>query len=282
VTGDGVLDLVTANGDGTLTVLMGRGDGTFASFAIEQAPGFGTSVALADVNGDGVPDIATAGLGVRLLVGTGEGAMGRSTTLGSQGEPIDVAIADLDGDGHADLAVANAIPLISSTTPTASVFMGHGDGTFEPLRSFAVGSISQSIAVGDFDLDGRLDLAVANFGDGTVSVLFGNGDGTFAPQQIVAVGGVSMVAVGDIDGDGVPDLAVAKNGEIGIVRSNRDRTFAAIESYPCGCGRLALADVDRDGLLDIVGVPVSVTEYGRQGGEGLTVFIQRHPGSTEP
>ena len=80
--------------------------------------------------------------------------------------------------------------------------------SFEGARNFAAGSRPRSVAMGDFNGDGRADLAVANDDSNNVSVLLGNGDGTFqAPRSFPAGSGPFSVAVGDFNGDGLPDLA---------------------------------------------------------------------------
>src|SRR5262249_57148952 len=91
-----------------------------------------------------------------------------------------------------------------------SVRLGYGDGSFQPAQSFATGDAPHSVAVGDFNGDGNLDLAVANYLSNDVSVLLGNGDGSFQPAQSFASGDhPSSVAVGYFNGDGMLDLAVA-------------------------------------------------------------------------
>src|SRR5205814_4244629 len=95
---------------------------------------------------------------------------------------------------------------------TVSVLLGNGDGTFQPAVNSDTGAGPLSVAVGDFDGDGKLDLATANLGD--VSVLLGNGDGTFgAPASIPMSDGSSpaSVAVGDFNADGKLDLGVTSN-----------------------------------------------------------------------
>src|SRR5712692_4160815 len=92
----------------------------------------------------------------------------------------DVCSSDLNGDGLPDLAVAN------QDSNDVSVLIGNGDGSFQVARNFAVGSFLWSVAVGDFNGNGRLDLAVAN-GNG-VSVLLGNGDGSFGVARNFGAG----------------------------------------------------------------------------------------------
>src|SRR5262249_41294923 len=85
--------------------------------------------------------------------------------------------------------------------------------SFGAVQSFAVGSGPRFVAVGDFNGDGKKDLAVANFGDNSASVLLGNGDGSFGPAVNSPVGmGPRCVAVGDFNGDGKADLVTANYG----------------------------------------------------------------------
>src|SRR5207249_660081 len=107
--------------------------------------------------------------------------------------PASVAKGDFNNDGVQDLALTNyncchPLNCCNPSNYTVSVLVGNGDGTFQPVRTFAVGTNPTSVAVGDFNGDGNPDLVVANSGSNTVSVLLGNGDGTFQAAQTVAVG----------------------------------------------------------------------------------------------
>src|SRR5438477_3112279 len=123
--------------------------------------------------------------------------------------PYSVAMGDFNGDGHLDLAVANG------GSNDVSVLLGNGDGTFTPAKNYeaGLGGGPLWVAVGDFNLDGKLDLVVANSSSDSVGVLLGNGDGTFRPSVTFPAGGTATesVAVGDFNGDGKPDLAVASD-----------------------------------------------------------------------
>src|SRR5207237_378235 len=112
-------------------------------------------------------------------------------------------------DGKLDLAVADLGPS-TQRAGTVSVLLGNGDGTFQVARTFAVGNTIWSVAVGDFNGDGKLDLAVPDGGANSVSVLLGNGDGTFQAALNFGAGlGPVFVAVDDFNGDGKRDMAVA-------------------------------------------------------------------------
>jgi len=178
--------------------------------------------------------------------------------------PLSVAVGDFNGDGHADLVtVSNHAPA------TASVLLGRGDGTFGARVDYAAGasdSFPSSVAVGDFNRDGHLDLAVTEYYTPTtgqvgfrrsVAVLLGRGDGTFAPPVEYPTGpGPIKVVVGDLNGDGNPDLVTSDLGSnsVSVLLGRGDGTFAPNSDYPTGGGPfgLALGDLNRDGSLDVV------------------------------
>jgi hypothetical protein len=174
--------------------------------------------------------------------------------------PLAVAVGDFNGDGKPDLAVANAGKDIGDDG-NVSILLGNGDGTFQAALNVAAGKNPFSIAVGDFNGDGRSDLVVANNGmdpgngwlPGTVSVLFGNGDGTFQEHVDYATGiGPESVTVGDFNGDQVPDLAVAALlGVVSVLLGNGDGTFKAHVDYAAGGRAVAVADFNQDGKADL-------------------------------
>lgn len=132
------------------------------------------SVAIADLNGDGKPDLTTASYPntVSVRFGNGDGTFGAPTDYGTGSYCRLVAIGDLDGDGKPDLVTANV------GTDSVSVLLGNGDGTFGPRMDFGTGLYPYSVAIGDLNRDGKLDLATANYGSHTVSVLLNIGTGT--------------------------------------------------------------------------------------------------------
>src|SRR5271157_1234108 len=144
------------------------------------AGSYPASVAVADFNGDGRLDLAVANEGshnVTVLLGNGTGgftaAPGSPFPAGSS--PISVAVGDFNGDGKPDLAIAN------EGGNNVTVLLGNGTGGFTaaPGSPFPVGTQPESVAVGDFNGDGKPDLAIANARSNTVTVLLGNGTGGF-------------------------------------------------------------------------------------------------------
>jgi hypothetical protein len=181
-----------------------------------------------------------------------------SYTVGNS--PIGMQSGDFNGDGIADLATAN-------TGRSVSVLLGNGNGTFQPARNTTTSyyiSLQNALAVGDFDRDGKLDLATSALDPAGVgvNVLLGRGDGTFANAS--APGGgwwSSSIATGDMNGDGKLDLVATAadpfNGTtyVDVLPGNGDGTFSNTFDWgdgPAESYSLALADLDRDNNLDLV------------------------------
>jgi hypothetical protein len=230
------------------------------------------AVVMADFNGDGKPDIAVVNSGdlgvgddgsVSILLNNGDGTFQPAHDIKAGKNPWSIAVGDFNRDGHLDLVVANnGMNVAGGWLPgTVSVLLGNGDGTFQTHVDYATGTGPSSIAVGDFNGDSRLDLAVAAHPANVVSVLLGKGDGTFEPHVDYATGnggGNGAVAVADFNRDGRADLAVAgsfSGGIVGILLGNGDGTFQSPVGYdPAGLfGRsLAVGDFNGDGKYDLV------------------------------
>jgi hypothetical protein len=218
VNGDGRPDIVatgasSASYAGKVSVLLGNGNGTFHAAKNFSASIYDNSVAVADVNRDGLPDVIVAdgtfgfGGSVSVLLGNGDGTFQTAQSFAVGVLPRSVGVADVNGDGKPDLVVAN------ESSGTVSVLSGNGDGTFAAARNFTTGLYPVAVVVADVNGDGHPDLVTANHAGARASVLLGNGNGTFAAAQNFATGSQpSSVAVADLNGDGLPDLAVANGG----------------------------------------------------------------------
>ena len=297
--GDGKLDFVTANyWSGTVSVLLGKGDATFAAkmdYAVGD-PRDGThvasptSVALGDLNGDGMPDIVTANRyrnTVSVLLGKGDGTFAAQVDYGTGEGPEEVALGDLNGDGKLDIVTANI------DSGTVSVLPGRGDGAFASKLDYPVGGDPSSpprhITLGDLNADGKLDAVVANYSASSVSVLLGKGDGTFVGQSDYATeqyqgSEETSVVLADLNGDGKLDLLAGSSSVVGVLLGKGDGTFAAVVDYPGGIGSVALGDLNGDGKLDLltrIGNSVGVL-FGKGDGTFDTWAISptgNHPGS---
>jgi hypothetical protein len=264
--GDGKLDLAAANQSGSVSVLLGNGDGTFqteANYSTGQYSGF---LAVADFSGDGKLDLAVSnnaeygGIpGVTVLLGNGDGTFGAAVNYIAGSYPAGLAVGDFNADGKLDLAVANSA--VAGGTPSVSVLLGNGDGTFQAAVNYGAGTQPLEVAVGDFNRDSKLDLAVTNENSDNVSVLLGNGDGTFQVAVNYEVGPSPFgVTVGDFNRDGKLDLAVtnvAGNGQIptgvNVLLGKGDGTFQAAVSYPLDFQpeSVAVGDFNGDGKPDL-------------------------------
>ncbi|MBI4164406.1 MAG: VCBS repeat-containing protein, partial [Acidobacteria bacterium] len=255
IDGDGDLDLAVANwGSNTVSFSRNNGGANFqllGTFVTETQP---ATLVLRDFNRDGFLDLATTVStgNVSIRLGNGDGTFGASTTFATAEGPGQIATADFDGDGFLDLAVGCSGAL---NPPAVSILLGNGDGTFQP-RVDNVTTVTGSVAVGDFDGDGALDLAAANFFANTVSIFLGNGDGTFqAPTTFSTASGPYALIAADFDGDSVLDLAVTNfsASTISIFLGNGNGTFQAGVNFVTSLSPnfLTTQDFDGDGTLDL-------------------------------
>src|SRR5262245_43031737 len=260
VNNDGQLDLAVGNRDDrAVSVLLNNTNPGFA--AVTELPtGLGAyGVAQGDVNGDGKADLAVADFTantVSVTLGLGGGRFGPRMPFNTGAGPISVAIGDMTGDGQADLVVANY------ASNNVSVLAGNGGGSFSSVAGspFAVGTAPFCVAIGDLNLDGRRDLAVANYESGSISLLLGAPGGGFTTPPPILVGSNPIsVAIGDIyvDGNGYPDLAVANNSSNTWAMLPGDGTggFPEVpDAHATGANpySVGIRDLNGDGVADVV------------------------------
>jgi hypothetical protein len=215
------------------------------------------SAVVGDFNGDGRQDLAVANYdstNVSILLGDGNGDFSTATNFGvSPYSPLSLAVGDFNGDGRQDLAMANnGFPFAGR----ASILLGNGAGGFSAASNFVAGDGPVGVAVGDFNGDGKQDLAVANQTSNNVSILLGNGAGSFGAATNFGAGtNPWRVAVGDFNGDGRQDLAVANRGSdnVSILLGDGAGHFSGLTSFPVGDGpySVAVGDFNGDGKQDL-------------------------------
>jgi hypothetical protein len=279
--GDGRPDLAVTNfGAGTVSVLLNTTPqgATAPTFAAQQTFTVGANpvgIAVGDFNGDGRPDIAVANSGggtVSVLLDTTAlsattPTFAAQTTFAVGTSPFGLAVGDFNGDGRADLVASNAgssnVSVLLNTTT-----VGATTATFAAQQTFAVGTTPYTVAVGDFNSDGRIDIVAANASSANVSVLLnttavGATSASFATQTTFATGTTPKgVAVGDFDGDGKADIVVHNAGAstVSVLLNTTPvnagtPTFAAQQTFTIGAGNdvsvPAVGDFNDDGRSDI-------------------------------
>lgn len=274
VNGDAKGDIITSNNNSSdVTILLGNGDGTVTvptvGYAYGGNPWFNGPIAtppiVADFNGDGFADIVVPDQEFNFvyLRGYGDGSFrsaldyyapsnGYSWTYG-------IATGDFNKDGHPDFVIGNICT--SCTTPMGvTVFLSNPDGSMQPGVNYGTTSHFGYVAVADFNLDGKLDIAATDDSTGIVQIFNGDGTGNFTAGATfntdLASNSPNDVVVGDFNKDGSPDLAIANPGgcDISILLNDGAGNFPTpvpITLNFCVNRGFAVADLG-NGNLDIV------------------------------
>ena len=273
--GDGKPDVLEQDtSKGALLVLLGKGDGTFQTAVSTAIGAILSALSTVDLNGDGKADVVgLVGSSLLVYIGIGDGtfASGVSYNMGvtPSSSPV-LSLGDFNGDTKTDVAISVG----GDNAPGEEiVFLGNGNGTFQstPKTSPGLANLMSTATVGDFNGDGKLDLAIISPGSCSFScgpsalfLLPGNGDGTFqVPAALFPVYGQSVIAAADLNGDGRLDLVVEQDPTVvQIYLQNSDGTFSNGNSYvmtmaattPYGFATytgIAISDFNHDGKPDI-------------------------------
>ncbi len=276
---DGNLDIVTVNSDSnTVTILFGDGTGTFnvarQDYPVGVAP---VGLAVADYNNDLKPDLAVlSDSTVYLLMSNGDRTFtpfnpASIATRSTGGTAITVGL--LNADSFPDLAISNI------DSDDVSVFIGNGNGTFKAAKLYNTGSAPDGIVIGDWDGDGKQDIAVVDseeIADLNVSLLFGNGDGTFQNDMRTTAQTDSIaIAAADLDGNGRLDFAVTNLSQDSTVAvllydpsaPNAEAGFSLqelVRGLSFGRSQVAVqaADLNNDGRPDLIALGEDTATLG--------------------
>jgi hypothetical protein len=286
--GDGRPDLVIANvGSNALTILLNNGTGGFTALPPPNI-GQASSTIAADLNRDGKTDLVVIGpglgqpgAGLVVLLGNGDGTFQPPLPVSGCPEAAGVEAADLNGDGIPDLAVTCLITgrFGIPTSAYLLILPGKGDGTFDAGNEYTfAGTPWAVLAIGDFNQDGKPDIAVAT--GNTLTVFLNDGTANFKPvsSNNEPWNYAPAIATGDFNGDGLLDLAVsgqsAANLALGTVAGllgHGDGTFQAAPTLQTtGYGQIVAMDLNGDGHIDLA-----------EGLDALTFFAGRGDGTFE-
>lgn len=265
---DSKLDVIVVNKTGgTYTYFLGTGSGTFGSAVSASAPSSVSGAVVADFNKDGKQDvlIASSASSVQVVTGTATsaptGAFGAvtSVSIGGTSNPYGVAIGDLNNDGWNDIAIA------SIGDDRVHVYLNNGSGGFPSGTGYNLGggAAPRSVAMGDFNGDGKKDIVVTMSGAAQINILTNNGSGTFTIGTAVNTTYASPrgICVGDWDQDGDLDVAYVQDepaaiDRIGIMTNNGTGTLSVASNVALVANAdpwtARVADFNHDGDLDLL------------------------------
>lgn len=259
------VDIAVANSKGYgISIFLGNGNGTFVEQMLYSTKPFSPiSIATGDFNNDNRLDIVVANpnnnhIGISFGFGNGSFAEEILYWMPDKSTPIYVTVSDFNKDNILDIVVANR------DGNTIGILLGYGNGTFYNVTTYSTGQNSspRSIAIGDINRDGTMDIVVANLYSKTIGIFFGNDDGTFLPQKTQFIGNTSSltsIALAKINNDTLLDIIVTDyandDSHIGILYGLIDGNFAALQTYSTGVTSnpvsVVICDFNSDNRADL-------------------------------
>jgi hypothetical protein len=284
--GDGHPDFISAGPNGVY-ITYGRADGTFASANVYESGTVDFFATVADFNEDKNPDVVTSGdTQLQLDLGNADGTFRPATPIAgtvvyNDGDPgtslTHIVHGDFNGDGHQDL-ITIGLPAINTNVPY--LLSGHGDGTFSsPIALSTQIAVTDQSTIGDFNHDGRDDIAVLSTSTQSVSIIIflSQANGSFSPvttnlQGVAGEATSSRIAFADLNHDGILDLAYATTNHVFTMIGQGDGTFSSPSSLPVppisgassqSPGTVTIGDFDGDGKPDLA----LLIPYSRSSGD---------------
>jgi hypothetical protein len=281
---DGFADMAISEGNSALEILLADATGTFTLAHSYSVPGLGGEVTSSDLNLDGKLDLAftigtvvgsTSAFSLGAMLGNGDGSFAAPliTPQVDNSSPGQLVVADFNGDHNPDVAVPQ-FPPDRIQSGSVLIFLGNGDGTFATPVSYFAGEFPSNAVTGDFNNDGKIDIAVSS--SAGVGILMGNGDGTFQMVSFPMAASSSVSFAADVNGDGKVDFVGSNGGQLQVWLGNGDGTFKALAPIAAAAGVVAaVADFNGDGNLDIL----LNSANGPRGGGVLYLFMGNGDGT---
>lgn len=266
--GDNNIDFIVPNGN-FLSVFLGNGDGTFVQMPDIDVTSMAIDLAVKDLSGDLIPDLAvtTDGFSVLTFLGDGFGNFASSQVLFTVGNPSQIVAADFNGDTFEDLAVA--------TNGVVNLFLAGSLFNYGAMSTVAAGTFPVDLVAADLNGDGNVDLAVENKDSYDVTILLGTGAGTFnLAQTILHLGGSGLAGqliCDDFNGDMIPDLLSSNASEVVWIKGLGNGTFDP-PTTSIGGQMISIADFNGDGNKDFASSIAAYNSISFYAGDGNGAF----------
>jgi FG-GAP-like repeat len=274
---DGKPDIVTATGivATPVSILLNNGAGGLSAPATFGAALNASAVAIGDFNNDGNADLAIGTInnaGINIRLGNGTGSFPNETNTAVVDSVTDLVAADFNSDGNLDLAMTKNGGYSTAPTNAVRVISGNGAGGFGAPTNFAIGSFPLDLEIGDFNADGRPDVAAVSFATAnTVSILLNNGAGGFTAAPAISWANVTSgakIVAADFNRDCATDLAVVRSDSVAILQGNNTGNFSlssiTVSNAPTS---LAVGDFNLDRKVDL-----AIGRFSAAGGNGFIIL----------